>query len=100
MTRAVSRPTAGAVWVADDESGMIDRIDARTGAVTNTIRVGDAPAAVAATPAAVWVLDPLDATLSRVDPRRDGIVATTALGGAPASLAPFGWAISGWGTSS
>ena len=76
--------------MADDESGMVDRIDARTGAVTNTIRVGDAPAAVAATTAAVWVLDPLDATLSRVDPRRDGIVATVPLGGAPASLAPSG----------
>jgi ABC-type transport system substrate-binding protein len=76
--------------VADDESGKVDRIDARTGAITNTIRVGDAPAAIAATSGAVWVLDPLDATVSRVDPRRDAVVATVSLGGAPATLAQSG----------
>ena len=43
----------GAVWVASDESGTVERIDARTGAVTNTFRVGDAPAAIAASAAGV-----------------------------------------------
>jgi peptide/nickel transport system substrate-binding protein len=81
---------ADTVWVADDESGIVARIDARTGAITGTIRVGDAPAAVAATPTAVWVLDPLDATASRIDPRRDAVVATVPLGGEPAGLALAG----------
>jgi hypothetical protein len=75
------------VWVADDESGMIERIEALTGKVTGRIRVGDSPAVITTTPTAIWVLDPLDATLSKVNPLRDTATATTALGGEPGSLA-------------
>ena len=44
----------GAVWVATDGSGQSSRIDARTGTVTSRIRVGDAPAAVAAGASGRW----------------------------------------------
>jgi peptide/nickel transport system substrate-binding protein len=79
----------GAVWVADDESGMVDRIDARTGSITSTVRVGDAPAASSAGSAGVWVLDPLDATVSQIDPNSNAVLATLAVGGAPTAVTQY-----------
>ena len=83
----------GAVWVATDGSGLLARIDARTGQVTSRIRISDAPAAVVAGASGLWVLSPLDATVSRVDPRRHAVTATIALGGQPAALAEAGGSI-------
>ena len=61
--------------------------------MTSTIRVGDAPAVLAAATSGLWVLDPLDATVARVDPRRDAVTATIGLGGQPVALAESGGSI-------
>jgi YVTN family beta-propeller protein len=45
----------GSVWVASTGTGTLSRIDARRDAVLATVRVGERPYAVAATPQGVWV---------------------------------------------
>ena len=76
--------------MATDRSGTLARIDARTGTLTSTTRVGDAPAVTGTGPAGLWVLDPLDATVSRVDPRDGTVTATIPLGGAPTAMVQSG----------
>jgi streptogramin lyase len=46
---------AGSVWVASTTAGTLTRIDPDRYAVLDTIRVGERPYAVAASPRAVWV---------------------------------------------
>ena len=90
-TRAGLAAADGAVWVATQPSGTLARIDARTGTLRSTTRVGDAPAVTGTGPAGLWVLDPLDATVSRVEARGIGTVtATIPLGGAPTAMVQSG----------
>jgi YVTN family beta-propeller protein len=47
--------SGGSVWVASTGTGTLSRIDARRDAVLATVRVGERPYAVAASPQGVWV---------------------------------------------
>ena len=79
-------PSTARCGLLADQTSDVTRIDARTGAVTGTIRVGDAPAALASGPSGLWVLDPLDATASRIDPGRAAVTMTVAAGGQPTDV--------------
>jgi hypothetical protein len=46
---------AGSVWVASTAAGTLTRVDPDRGTVTATVRVGERPYAVAASPHAIWV---------------------------------------------
>jgi len=73
---------ARAVWVANDASGTLARVDPRTNRVTGRIAVGRGSCAVAAGAGAVWVANYRTGLLLRVDPRTRR-VQRVAVGGAP-----------------
>jgi ABC-type transport system substrate-binding protein/DNA-binding SARP family transcriptional activator/streptogramin lyase len=78
---------AGSVWVAD-ASGIVARIDPRTGTV-RTIRLGGEPAGIAYAGGAVWVADSLDGSVVRIDPRT-GAVQPIHIGNQPAAVTAAG----------
>ncbi len=45
----------GSVWVASTAAGTLTRLDPDRDSVTATVRVGERPYAVAASPQAIWV---------------------------------------------
>ena len=59
--------TADSVWVLEEDRGVVERINSRTGGVLRTIRVGNGPTAIAAGLGGVWVTNGIDGTLSRID---------------------------------
>jgi ABC-type transport system substrate-binding protein len=63
----------------------VRRIDPRAATVVQTVRVGGAPAAIAATRAGTWVVDRLAATVSRLSANGKAR-APVGLGGAPTTL--------------
>jgi YVTN family beta-propeller protein len=47
---------AGAVWVANRQTHTVERIDPKTNTHVATIRIGNTPTSLAASPDAVWVV--------------------------------------------
>ena len=78
---------AGSVWVAD-ASGIVARIDPRTGRV-RTIRLGGEPAGIAYAGGAVWVANSLGGSVVRIDPRT-GSVQPIHIGNQPAAVTAAG----------
>ena len=78
---------AGSVWVAD-ASGIVARIDPRTGTV-RTIRLGGEPAGIAYAGGAVWVANSLGGSVVRIDPRT-GAVRPIQIGNQPAAVTAAG----------
>jgi YVTN family beta-propeller protein len=66
-------------------TGRVVRIDAATGKVAGTVRVGNDPRAIAAGPGSVWVANYGDSTVSKLDPATSR-VETIAVNGPPLSL--------------
>jgi len=60
---------AGAVWVANQKSNDVSRIDPRTRAAAKPIPVGRQPAGIVVGFGSVWVANLRDSTVSRIDPR-------------------------------
>jgi YVTN family beta-propeller protein len=87
-----TRPVAAVVaadslWVANLDDRAVTRIDLSSRRILQSIPVGGAPTALAATPGAVWVSD-TTGQISRIDPEYDRPVPTGQL---PASsLLPLG----------
>ncbi len=59
----------GAVWIANDGSGTLARVDPRTNRVARRIAVGGGACSVAAAAGAVWVVNYKTNALLRVDPQ-------------------------------
>ena len=71
--------TEDAVWVTNQDTGTVSRVDPATNQVVATIRGVNAPYAVAATGDAVWVIDFSDdngAAVIRIDPATNQVVAS------------------------
>jgi streptogramin lyase len=88
----------GAVWVANDRSGTLARIDPATNRVTRRIRLKPGLFSVTRGFGALWALNYERGSLARVDPR-SGRVRTLRVGSAPDDLlAAFGriW-VTAWG---
>jgi YVTN family beta-propeller protein len=83
----------GAVWVTSPLADVVGRLDARTGLLMDTVRVGRVPSGVAAGGGTVWVANHLDGTVSRLDVRRGDVTATIDVGGRPAEVALAGGAV-------
>jgi DNA-binding SARP family transcriptional activator len=78
---------AGAVWAFSARHATVVRVDPRSNAVTDSIRIvtrGGAeapfPVGIAATADAVWVLNGNTATVTRIDPQQRGVTDTIAIG--------------------
>jgi len=82
---------AGAVWVTDQASNRVWRIDPKLNAVGTTIPVGQQPSGIAVGAGSVWVASG-DGTVSRIDPATDRVTATIAVGGTPSGIAVDGTA--------
>jgi streptogramin lyase len=74
----------GAVWVADDGSEAVLRVDPREERISRTYDVKGVPLGVAVGPDAVWTANETG-TVARIDPRTDE-VAPTPVGGTPRGL--------------
>jgi serine/threonine protein kinase len=74
----------GGVWVADDESEAVLRVDPREERVSRTYDVRGGPLGVAVGPDAVWATNEAG-TVARID-ARTGEVAATPVGGSPRGL--------------
>ena len=78
---------AGALWAFSSRTAEVVRIDPRTGAVTDAIRIATRrgsdkpyPVGIATTPGTVWVLNANTATVSRLDVAEGGVRNTVAIG--------------------
>jgi len=79
-----------AVWLADDLSDVVHRIDPSRRAVEASIALapGSAPSAIAATDDAVWVANFTTMTVTRIDPRTNEVAAEAiALPAPPSAIA-------------
>ena len=72
------------VWVADDDSGTVIRVDARRNVIERTYELGGSAFGVAVGAGAVWAASD-DGTVARIDPETDD-VALVEVGGAPRAL--------------
>jgi YVTN family beta-propeller protein len=77
---------AGGVWVGDESSDRVWRIDPKLNAVGTTVRVGAGPSGIAVGLGSVWIAS-ADGTVSRIDPSSSGVVATIKVGGTPSGIA-------------
>ncbi len=77
----------GSVWVTDEDSGTVLRIDAATGTVVDRTRSGNDATAALFAAGSLWVANEADGTVSRIDPARDKLTATIPVGGDPHALA-------------
>ena len=76
------------MWVTDNLSGTVSRIDPAVDRVVQTIPVGNAPTGVAVGDGSVWVANASDGTLSRIDATTGDVTRQIALGGSPATGSP------------
>ena len=72
------------VWIAPS-SGLLTRLDPRTGRVVDEQDPNAGPTAVAVGPDAVWVADSDAGTVTRVDPT--GLTTAITVGGSPSAIA-------------
>jgi DNA-binding SARP family transcriptional activator/outer membrane protein assembly factor BamB len=78
---------AGAVWAFSSSTATVVRIDPRTGAITDQIKIATRrgsdkpyPVGIATTPGTVWVLNANTATVTRIDTAQGGVRDTVAIG--------------------
>ena len=76
----------GAVWTANHDDGTLRRMDARTGALQDTIDLGVEPHGMAVGHGAVWVADAHHHAVLRVDPGSGRTVARVPVGFEPGPL--------------
>jgi YVTN family beta-propeller protein len=78
---------AGAVWLVDEEGGVVVRLDTESQRVVARIRTGDSPHAAAGDSDTVWVANSGDGTVSRIDPRHNAVERTISVGPRPVDIA-------------
>jgi peptide/nickel transport system substrate-binding protein len=77
---------ASSVWVADEATNQVARIDVHTGRTVDKVPVGVAPDGVAIGGGLVWVADSGDRTVSWIDPNT-GQSKQILVGGGPSAIA-------------
>ena len=77
----------GSVWVTDESSRSVVRIDARTNKWTETVSVGNGPTGIAFGHGSVWVTNSLDGTVARINPRTNKMTAVIPVGEGPDAIA-------------
>jgi YVTN family beta-propeller protein len=74
---------AGSVWVTDESSASVVRVDRRSGGVVRTVNVGNGPTGIAFGAGSVWVANSLDGTVSRIDPATNTVTGMIPVGEGP-----------------
>jgi len=77
----------GALWVTDQESSSLVRVDPETFEVDERIPVGAGPTGVTTAGGFVWVANTDDRTISVVDPGAHRVVQTIVVGNGPSGIA-------------
>ena len=77
----------GSLWVANQGSGTVTRLDPSTGLTQEIVRTGATRAAWRPTAGAVWVADDASGMVERIDARTGAITNTIRVGDAPAAIA-------------
>jgi YVTN family beta-propeller protein len=77
----------GAVWVLNNDSSTLFRIDPGTNAIVARIRFVDTAEDAAAGAGALWITHPAVDAVSRVDPSTNAVTATIPVGSTPAGIA-------------
>jgi DNA-binding beta-propeller fold protein YncE len=77
----------GGVWIVDDVTRTVFRVDPATNRVTARIRLGFDPGGIAAGGGSVWVTNASGDAVARIDPRRNEIVGSTRVGRDPVAIA-------------
>jgi peptide/nickel transport system substrate-binding protein len=70
----------GAIWVADDRSGSVSRIDTATNTVRQTVNVGHGQSVLAAGRDGVWAANRQDGTVSLISAATNAVVDTFTAG--------------------
>ncbi len=84
----------GSLWATDPNDEQLLRIDTRSGAVVDRIRIAAQPSSLATGGGAVWVASAVGGLVTRIDPASDRVTDTIRLGGAnPAALVFAGGAL-------
>ena len=83
----------GKIWITRAEGAEITRVDAKTGAIEETIKTGPAPRFLAAGEKAVWTLNQGDGSLTRIESKgtRQIMLGTPGKGGDIAVKAGMVW---------
>ncbi|HET6714485.1 MAG TPA: ABC transporter substrate-binding protein [Actinomycetota bacterium] len=76
----------GALWVTDQESSTLVRVDTETFRVDERIPVGAGPTGVTTAGGFAWVANTDDRTISVVDPQAHRVVQTIVVGNGPAGI--------------
>ena len=84
---------AGSVWVANQASDQVARIDPGTDAVRQTIDVGHGPSGIAFDGTSVWVANGQSGTVMKIDPSSNDVTGSVQTGGSPGQLAAGGGSI-------
>lgn len=95
LRATATRVAAGldSLWVTEADADSVERIDPRTRASVQTIRVGDGPFGVAVAGGDVWVANTLDSTVSRVDASTNEVVQIVPVGAQPGSVLAAGGSV-------
>ncbi len=88
----------GAVWVAEADADVVERVDPATFAVQQTINVGHSPSGIAAGGGGVWVANHDDGTVAWINPASNAVVREIRVGDDPTAVV-FGYG-SVWVTNS
>jgi peptide/nickel transport system substrate-binding protein len=77
----------GSIWVTNQGSGTVSRIDPKTRAVVDTIDVGKEPAGIAVADGSAWVANSGERTVSRINVATGRVVDTIQVGNGPSAVA-------------
>ena len=80
----------GAVWIPEQVTRTLFRMDPVRVAILATVRVGVDPSGVAVGGNAVWVANAGDGTVTEVDPRTNSVARTIRVGNSPSAVATSG----------
>jgi peptide/nickel transport system substrate-binding protein len=76
----------GAVWVAEADADVVERVDPTTFAVRQTIDVGHSPSGIAAGGGGVWVANHDDGTVAWINPTSNAVVREIGVGHDPTAV--------------
>lgn len=85
--------SSDAVWVADQATNFVYRVDAVTNAITDRIQVAAKPIAIAVDDGAVWVASTDRQMVTRIDASTRKVVAEIPMGTTPSALCVGGGAV-------
>jgi YVTN family beta-propeller protein len=82
--------SGGAVWITNEGSDSVSRVDEHDGRVVQTVATGAQPNAVTVSAGSAWVTNAADGTVSRISTSTNEVVDTIHVGNLPSAIASGG----------